>query len=702
MIQVSDDFNNPLGEFPNYDTKSNITNLLVSGLKHVDIRGFLPYSTDYASAEMLTLDGLTMTQIDQLTMAQLDGSNTDLGDNWSAGGIGHLSGLNNIPALIVGVSGMLTTTSTGQPVDLTSFAPTDTVSLTLPNFPLTGINISGCSLGLSESSSSVNLPFLESLTPIIEGPSEASWPVSALGSTLNPTTVSITLEPASSPVTVEIAGIRVLAEDWEPFGLDQNTQRQSLNMILTPSGTMPNTSFPTVYRANNPPGYLDPLPINADWGFLFYTGSLEYNNTVNLFFRNRNEALITQVDLDGDTQAYLDSLGYQPDFGVSQYVPNTQAILNTYDQAYLNTLDQDELERIFDVTNESYVQASFIWGPNTTDIALSNYEANSTGTYNFTASGLIHPNSTYLFQASLQDNSMRAILSPVVNGEAGIALMDTLLIDNSFIFQRNPGRIGWGASLQDGDAYIASFNAFSLVYAVYQSKPFNSRTPVNGVQLSVSATDPTELYTGAGPLGDALLAIDMTVSDSANGSIRVAQSAPTQGIITYPFQVTDWTNLFIRFDLYWPSSMISQGYYPLVCLVNETGLLIDLPIGYIPANSWQTYYVEPTNAYNVVSGAFQLIFTSLAPSATWWIDNLSVQERAIGWFARSAPQDPWNADPIPWIDMRTLLNSATDGVVLSPAGNALQVQALAYNPSATIQKILITPSYKQLGSLVWP
>lgn len=100
-IPITDEFNNELGEWNNYDVIPIAQEEGLKTQKHVDIRSFvseLPASL----IEMLFLDRLSMYELDNLTLEDIssDGSPSarlivENDESWSAGEVGPQSDRNN-------------------------------------------------------------------------------------------------------------------------------------------------------------------------------------------------------------------------------------------------------------------------------------------------------------------------------------------------------------------------------------------------------------------------------------------------------------------------------------------------------------------------------------------------------------------------------------------------------------------------------
>lgn len=712
-LPVNENYTNPLGQFIGYDTLNNLLNTTLDNQKHIDIRGIVPSGLVTGTNNlMFYLDADNMAILDTYTMTQLDAASVGAGDNWTNGAIRPTSFLNGINTLQIScISGANTTSSTLNAVDLSSgFVSNDIITISLPNFPINSISTSASSISFYDGVNTQTLNFANSITPLASGNTQASFYYSSL-TVLKPITITLNFT-ATSPCTVYVGAIRILSQTWTALSTDINTQGQFLRPSLSVSGTIPASGIPLAYRSDTPPGLTDPRPINSDFGVTFWTGSRNHQNTISMYFRERREALINQLDLDyittatgtiGYTQGMLDALGHQPDFGESLYQPREQAQLDTLTQSQLNQYEQYQLERLWDVTDESYIQSQLTWNPDGTfTINLSDLQSDGTFNFSFTGSG-ISPYSYYLFETILEDTTATANIYPVTTQGKVLytqPIFSTNSINNDAVFYREAGRIGWQISLGDGDAFVKGFNALDLMYAEYQSNIFNTLTPVKGASLTVDATPPLNLFTNITSWNGGTFALNKAIFNSSDGSIEITGTS-TQGIITNTFSCTSLSLLKINFDLYVPAITLALDT-PHFFLVNDMGYIYEFYVGKIIPNQWTTYEIIPVAVYKEPAGQYQFASATISASpVTWYIDNLSITQNVISWSGRSAPQDPWSPIFTPWIDFGDTLNNTDDGVVFSPVGTSLQVRGRAHAQTGIIKSIFITPQYAQLGNFTW-
>lgn len=715
---ISENYRDPFGRFRFYDTLNNLNNEKLLKQEHIDIRGFVPNNLiETTDSTMFYLDGDSIEALDRVTMRELDESTFYTEDDWTLGTVGPISFLNNTIGLTIsGTAGRNVTSSTKgiislKPENLTEFSATN-INLALPNFPASKMILSGCYLAFSNATDEQKFFFHESTTEIKEGNVALMFPFSKL-TILEPKTVTLCFETTEA-CNIYVTALRVLGT-WTPLKLDINTEGHFLRQAVTVSGTpVESPALYTMYRANDPPSIIiDPKPINSDFGVTFYSGSLVKGGSITMYFRERREAQINQLDLDrivtssgsiGFTQEELDALGHQPDFGESIYSPRTQLDLDSYNQSQLDTYEQYQLERISETIDQAYIQAKITWHSNGHwEIGLSDYQ-NITGEFAFSFEGTgIEANKYYFFEVYLNNNTASVSLCPVEkNGRVQTTekMFYSGKITNSSVFYRDAGRIGWNVELNDGDAFVKGFNSLDLIFAEYESKPFKSRTPVRGASLITSATEPVNLYYGAESLNGATLAINGAISNSKDGSIGISASA-RQGLITLPFLLTNLKLLTIKFDLYIPIATY-DSLIPHFLLMNEDLFFYELFIGETKPNLWQTHEISVASLLGQPGGEYRFASVSdIDVTTTWYIDNLSITQKAITWAARSAEEDPWGMSNVPYLDFGNTLNEANAGIVFEPFGNMLQLRAQAHQADAIIDRYFLQPQYAQLGNLVF-
>lgn len=710
---IAENFNEPHGEFKFYDTLDNLKNEVLEGQEHIDIRGFIPSGLFInPGSTMYYLDRKDMKGLNELDMKEIDElvaeGKAPKSDNWSNGTI------SKSPSGVLGlkvpdINSETIIHSTMAPIDLSGMPSESEIVISLTTTSGTLNTASSLSL-YNEAGDSQTFVFSESKKGTVsEGNNDISFDYSKL-KIIDPAKVEFIFYPETQGVNVYVTGLRVIGPKWTPLSLDINTQGQFLRPIVTQSGALPQTEFYTMYRASDPPSKVtDPSPINSQFGCIFYTASREHTNEITMYFRQRREAQLTQLDLNyvptvsgehiGYTQKELDKLGHQPDYGQSIYQPRSQIDLDEYDQEKLDQYKQYELERISETIDIAYIKATLKWrSTGEFEVGLSDYQ-NENGVYNFNFSGEgIKADTSYFFEVNLENNTASCSVCPV-NDDGQILYGEKLLytgeIDNP-IFYRAAGRIGWSISLGDKDAFIKGFNPIDLVFAEYQSKTFRSRTPVAGASLLASYAQANNLYSGAESFEGGVIAINTAISNSSDGSIEITGSEGS-GIITYPFDTINTKLVKIKFDIYVPSTTYAVEI-PKFVILNGDGYFFETFVGKITPNIWQTIELTPVQLYGQPGN--EIKFASIVMSKnplTWYLDNLSIEEDVVTWEARSKEESPFGP-AVPWLSFGQIINKEGSGITFHEIGSALQLRAKAHSQKAWIDRYYLLPSYAQLGA----
>ncbi len=138
-------------------------------------------------------------------------------------------------------------------------------------------------------------------------------------------------------------------------------------------------------------------------------------------------------------------------------------------------------------------------------------------------------------------------------------------------------------------------------------------------------------------------------------------------------------------------------------LVSSEGTVIPLPMPQLETNQWQEVILPLPTEEVVQTGKYYVqILQPTLINYSWWIDDVSIFERAVQWSARSTVSDPWNSNYAPWTDFREIVNVNRKGILLAPRGKELQLRGRALRQNAQIKAPKIVPRYASLGRLVFP
>lgn len=678
-VTLSEEFNNPLGQFPNYDAYDPDQRLALRDLKHVDLMNRNPTWTGATAAVNPTYANFVISSI----------------------------------AISSGVTTTATLPLTN--LDLSTFDPiNDVISVALPTFPLGSVDQTQSFIDFTSGngtfSTAVSIPFTSSTVALLNGNSELRFPISLLtGGAVNISSITrIRFRVrGTASATVRIMAIRALAQDWTLQAVDTNTSDGRLYRTAPLNGDInaPLPIEPIHWRATDLPGDQDPRPIDSEYGVVFNTGSLIGSNLFTLYMREVTEDFLTQLDLDGLTMGDLDGHA-QPDLGQAAYTPRIQQDLEDLTQTTLQGRTQFDLERTPDYLSASWIQFVCQWQTDSAAVSIVDTEGNG---YNITLDSPLVANQNYVFFATLEENFARATIYQVnVDGSIGTQVFDSTRIYDDTAFQRRAGRFGWYAFFQDGNAYLDSIRSRSLSFAEYRSLPFESNTPVIGAELFVSTSPSIEHYTNLAPGPNnqptySDVSRDTTRSTSGESwKITNYGNHTLQGIQTNEFLLTDFDNSEVHFDLFYPSDAV-LGNHLLAASLRGNGLAtIPLHLPIIIPDQWQHVRI-PLSSFgqSVLSGDYSLVIWQLdAYQSTWWIDNISIFSRSIAWDGRAVVDDPWFSNDARWTPFRDNLNTDSGGVLFPSRGTQLQIRGRALRQDASISRIQFKPKYAELGRFV--
>jgi hypothetical protein len=703
-ILLTDEFNSTYGEFVNYDTYNADDRAAIRNQRHRDLYSFLN-APSLVGRTMYVLSQSQINDLNGLTMEDLETLAVTVEPVvWNLGTVAPRATNGNIGSLqyafttgtwdIIGIQwadDMSTTLLTNDIA--TGFADDDHFVVSLPNFPLTKINQSLSSVSLTSdpdgaflSSNTVTVSLINSEIALANGNSEFRVLLSNLDNGLVDLTAITSIKfhlVTTASGTFEVNGIRTLDKDWTFTGFDMDTMYGVVKRVPARNGraTPVDLVQPTLWKSNTPPGEGDPRPINAEMSVLFNTGSMTYNNSFTLYFRELTEDFLTQLDLNTTWQADLDG-NVQPDVGNARFDPRFQSDLQNTSMGALEDQSMIGLERTPDYESRSWIQFVCQWGPDGGQVTIVNTEytgTSGTNGYSFLISPNLQPNTTYAFYSTLEENSVQATIYLVDNG---------------------------GNIIQNGTAWVDSVRQRSLMYGEYRSRPFYSNTPVMGAQLFVETTPKIEHFNEFAP-GPNNLPTTATVSrDPSKTSTGIPSwkvqdygLKTLQGIQSNSFLLTDFAESGITFDLLYPSAALIAGGGLRAFLIDESGLRnVELLLPLAQPDRWQNVRLGFPFGQEVLTGRYR--FAIMQPStvaSTWWIDNISIFTRTVAWRGRAIADDPWNSNDARWTPFYDAINSESAGVLFPRRGSELQISGRALRQTATINAINVKPLYAELG-----
>lgn len=680
-VPVYENFDNALGEFPNYDTYDSGQRTQLALQKHVNIRSFVQNSLTEPFT-MLLLDEYQMTALDLLTMAQLETLTVVQGENWTNGAVGPQSDRNNFSgiSLACGTGETDTQSVMTQTVNISAFATPDYLSLSLPAYPNSSITRSSSFIDLSVDglTTEVSLAFSSATFTATGSDYEARFPISLVTgidvTRINAVRFRIV---ATGSCTFRCLSIRAISATWDYAPIDKNTFYKRLGATVPPSGSLSQTySFPTALSPVTPTdwpillfsdGNLGPTVVNVDLGFTIQTGSNLATNTFTVYLRELPMLWTTITTMDTYSMSFLEGLTGLPDW------------------------TPEPLDNFADTQS---IQVTVKWGT-TNQLILFDTISGTSYTYSLPA---LTTSSNYYVLVQLEGNSLRVRILPqdgVFNINWSTPTFDsTSVIDESFN-RRRLGRLGWYAQLKEGNTFIYDFRPRRLVYGEYRSTPLPSITPVTGAQVYSSATPDQQLYNGSIATTGATITPDVTKSSSGHClKVQCDGLLANEGLITSTVTFDNLIDAVISFDVLSP--------FPLTALLIGEGRAVALNVPPFTLNHWS--HVElPLEAIGnlIIPGPYQLyLIQSNNQAGSFYIDNLSFIEAAVSWQGRVPAADPWNQNNPPWIKYNTRVNSPYDGALLG-AGNTLQVRGQLLDQGGFIDRVKILPKYATLGNFVW-
>lgn len=707
-IALTEEFNNTRGQYTNYDAYDIASRAIVRNQKHVDIRVFENGNTSTPQ----TVVGLSVennTTLAAQTMSQVQGAQViKRGEGWTSGTVGKQADRRNLRGISLPLtSGTTTTTSISDPIDLlTGFDDNDFISVALAALPAavtlasSYVDFTSNSAGDFTAGPTASVPFSSSSPAVTTGNTELRVLRSALSGIDLANVTGVRFRIASTGVaTFRALAIRLLSKDWTYITTDQDTVYGQLRATVPPNAdtTVSGGTPISMWRASDLPGEDDPRPIDGEVGIIFNTGSMTSGNNVKYYFRELTEDFMQMLDLNSLPMASFDG-AVMPDVGQARYNGRSFDEIDLFDQNQLDEQTQFTLERTPDSLSASWVSFTVQWGT-TNSVTIGNSEG---GAYTFAVTGLT-ANTTYAIFASLEDTAAQlAIYALDSAGTVGTKIFDSMTIDDNFTFKRRKGRVGWSATLGDGDSYIEAIRDRGSTYGEYRSLPYESFTPIVGAELFATATPPTELVStmAPGPFNGESTKVTTDSSRTTTDQsyrVQILGDRPMQGVQSDSFNLSDFANNRLTFDIYYPS-----GAGSLIAFLLSGSRTVALTLPTIKYDQWNSVKVNFPFGQNLLSDQYRIILMQPeAVAATWWIDNVHMYKRSVVWDARGSRENPWHSNPPRWTPFFENHSKENAGVLFERRGKHLQVRAKARRQHVSISRIQFKPKYAELGRLIW-
>jgi chitodextrinase len=728
-LPLTEQFTDPEGRLQNYYTSDVNQLAALARQRHCDIRCFVQ-DYDVEPASMFFFDQYQMGAFEGLYMQYMNVPAIRYYEGWRGsvdGSVGPQPDLNNWYGLTLNFSGPTQEgyAASGIPVvDLSAFAPTDTLSLALPGLaPEIDRDASFIAFTSNPDKDflvgpTVQVPF----SGLPNGDVELAQPLSVLaplGTPLKITGLAIVITTTAACVFRCLA-IRVLTPTWVYAPLDLNTLTGSLVLPVSRTGSsgvatafpantindpyVP-TDWPILLRADTPSGADDPRPIDIAEAAVFHTGSMT-DGEVRLYFREYAFDLVTQLDLDNgnNTQEVLNAIGHQIDFDTGLYRARDQTDLNTLAMSALDQSEQFDLEVEPDYVTAAWIEVNLTWDASTATLIIRDTEGND---HTFEHLPLL-TDTTYVLLVDLRGTGIRVRIYPLDNRDKidlTTRVFDSTRIDNGSVFSRRSGRVGWYARFADGDAYLDSLRYFDANFAEYRSVPLRSLTPVDGGQIFYGGSGSREGFTGVSEVGSATVAPDATKSGSgAAYRVDIDGTIPQSGVATNVVYIENFDAATVEFDLYIPSDAAPVGDQIFAYLADAYGQPHRLNLGRIEYDKMRPYRFDLNTFYGRLLPGNYSLHVVLLPlvRTTFYIDAISIRQRALIWSGRSDVSDPWGDNGTEWIPFRDALNGQTAGALFASTGTSPQIRAQACYQNSALTQVKFVPRSGPLGRLVWP
>jgi len=322
----------------------------------------------------------------------------------------------------------------------------------------------------------------------------------------------------------------------------------------------------------------------------------------------------------------------------------------------------------------------------------------SSGTAITATSGILLNNQKIIFNPILEDDALQIYLYRYNEYNQPKLIYKTDKIYNTLLFSRSRSRIGWSASLIDGDSYINSIKSRGLVYGEYKTRPMRSRTPVKGARLFADYSENIELIKSLSSYNNSVISEDKEkYNNTISTKTYLSANSFVKGIVTNEFYIEDVQDIYINLNLWSPTNELQ-----FVLINSQNKLTHSLIPSYYKTNSWHNVNVY-FKSNDFICGNYKLaILLPYTKNETqWWINHLSIKKRLISWEMRSDSSSLINYDSENWIDLENTINKINDGVIFNQKNIDLQFRARAKSHYASIDSVKTLPVYATLGNFVW-
>lgn len=307
--------------------------------------------------------------------------------------------------------------------------------------------------------------------------------------------------------------------------------------------------------------------------------------------------------------------------------------------------------------------------------------------------GPLDSSKRYLFTVQIKGTQIIPELYTVTtSGEVvSIAWRPAGTITNALYTYKN-GRVGFIADLQSRDAYLDALVVSPQGFAELVTETFESRTPVDGAQLSAVYSADENLFTGF----QSGATLDATKTISGDGSYR------SSGQMTMnSFLVDDWTQMYLNLAI-WVGSAVTEANQPTIILNGvEDPVSLTLDTALLKAAQWNNLTFDLGLFRDLPTGMsyFFSIVPGIEPDQPlgfYWVDEITIGRRRVSWAAKATANGLWR-------EFKNTVNNPYGAIHFTPEerGTQLQIKADALTEDAWVASFNLFPRYASLGLPRW-
>lgn len=351
------------------------------------------------------------------------------------------------------------------------------------------------------------------------------------------------------------------------------------------------------------------------------------------------------------------------------------------------------------IDNDNYIKARVSVSNTGTTIEVSQDVNGATTTLGLVTVGTLTPESYYMLVFEAYDSQIRASVYNSYGAFYG-ALVGTTGYQVTTISRR--GRVGFELRPYNYDFFVDYVTAGDAEFGRFESKTYNSPTPVVGATLAATSTEVIDLTEGHFiPAGDATIIPDPQTGFPAP-SVKFTRDGTSWqgGYITDKFLfLGNQKYLKVIGDIYpvlTPGQSGVRGDFRIVFIDKWDSVGLIVYIRNLLASQWNHFEI-PLNADQLVPGNYRILVQQTGYYAdTFFIDNLAVNHLPISWEA-----SPDNGAT--WYKFLTAINSSYSSVnfKLNP-GNQLKIRGSALTDDVWVSEYEVIPFYATPGQVSAP